>query len=254
MAETDSTKGEVPQSGSMLLTFLIADVRGYTRFTAEQGDEAAAQLADRFATLCGKVVGRYQGRLIDLRGDEALCAFTSARQAVRCAVALQGVFREAVEADPSLPLRVGIGLDAGDVIPVRGGYRGGALNLAARLCSIAGAGEVLATETVIGLTRKTEGLAFVDRGHVTLKGLTAPVRVVQIAPEGALPSTLPPLQPALATQPTNLPDEPTPFIGREGEIGRIAALVRDPHIRFVTLTGPLQLPAWLPERSHARRP
>ena len=48
-------------------------------------------------------------------------------------------------ADPTLPLAVGIGLDAGEAVRVGDGYRGGALNLAARLCSLAGPGEVLAS-------------------------------------------------------------------------------------------------------------
>jgi adenylate cyclase len=135
----------VPDGGpSSLLTFLIADVRGYTRFTVEQGDEAAARLADRFAELAEGVVEQHEGKVIELRGDEVLCVFPSARNALRGAVALQSAFRGAVRDDPSLPLLVGIGLDAGEPIPVRGGYRGGALNLAARLCSIAGGGEVLA--------------------------------------------------------------------------------------------------------------
>jgi class 3 adenylate cyclase len=240
MTETAESRTAIPDGGSpsSLLTFLIADVRGYTRFTAEYGDERGAQLADRFAELSEGVVEQYEGKVIELRGDEVLCVFPSARNALRGAVALQSAFSGAVQEDPSLPLLVGIGLDAGEPIPVRGGYRGGALNLAARLCSIAGQGEILASETVIGLARKTEGLAFVDRGQVILKGLFAPVRVLQIAPEGELPEELPPLQPILVTHPTNLPDDSTPFIGREREIDQIARLLQDPHIRMVTLTGP----------------
>jgi predicted ATPase/class 3 adenylate cyclase len=236
-AGTDQRAASTPASSS-LLTFLIADVRGYTRFTVEQGDEAAARLADRFAELCEKTVEQREGKVIELRGDEALCVFSSARNALRAAVALQAAYKEAMVADPSLPLTVGMGLDAGEPIPVRGGYRGGALNLAARLCSIAGAGEILASEGVIHLARKTEGLSFVDRGQVTLKGLSSPVRVLQIARDGELPSELPPLQPILVTHPTNLPDDPTPFIGREREIDQITGLLREPHIRLVTLTGP----------------
>jgi predicted ATPase/class 3 adenylate cyclase/Tfp pilus assembly protein PilF len=228
----------VEPRGSSILTFLIADVRGYTRFTVEQGDEAAARLASRFADLCEVTIGEHNGRLIELRGDEALCVFSSARDALRGAVALQQRFGESVQLDPSLPLTVGVGLDAGDAIPVRGGYRGGALNLAARLCSIAGGGEILASETVIGLARTTPGLAYVDRGQVTLKGLPAPVGVLQVAPEGELPAELPPLQPILVAHPTNLPDDSTPFIGREGESADIAALLRESGVRLVTLTGP----------------
>jgi predicted ATPase/class 3 adenylate cyclase/Flp pilus assembly protein TadD len=231
-------KNSVEPDGSVILTFLIADVRGYTRFTVEQGDEAAARLASRFADLCEATIGEHNGRVIELRGDEAVCVFLSARDALRGAVALQQSFRDSVQLDPSLPLAVGMGLDAGDAIAVRGGYRGGALNLAARLCSIAGGGEILTSETVIGLARKTPGLDYVDRGRVTLKGLPAPVRVLQIAREGKLPAELPPLQPILVAHPTNLPDDSTPFIGREGEIADIVALLQDPGIRFVSLTGP----------------
>ncbi|HZU12997.1 MAG TPA: AAA family ATPase [Chloroflexota bacterium] len=227
-----------PAAGSSVRTFLIADVRGYTRFTNDHGDEAAARLADCFAALCEGVVGEHGGRVIELRGDEALCVFDSSRDALRGAVALQAAFMQAVADDPALPLNVGMGLDAGEAIPVRGGYRGGALNLAARLCSIAGGGEILASEGVIHLARKMDGLAFVDRGQVTLNGLTAPVRVLQIAREGDIPAGLPPLQPILVTHPTNLPDDSTLFVGREEEIAAIAGLVRDPHIRLVTLTGP----------------
>jgi class 3 adenylate cyclase len=210
-SETSGVAGPA-STAPPVLTFLIADVRGYTRFTAEHGEEAAARLTSRFADLAEHVVERHEGKVIELRGDEALCVFVSARNALCASVALQTAFRDAMEQDPSLPLQVGVGLDAGEAIPVKGGYRGGALNLAARLCSIAGAGEVFCSETVIGLARKTEGVTIVDRGEVTLKGLPGPVHVFQIAREGALPAELPPLQPILVTHPTNLPDEPTPFV------------------------------------------
>ena len=239
MTETSGPVEPITPFGtsSALLTFLIADVRGYTRFTVEQGDEAAARLASRFAELAEEIVGVHEGRVVELRGDEALGVFPSARNALRAAVALQASCKEVMAHDPSLPLQVGMGLDAGEAIPVKGGYRGGALNLAARLCSIAGGGEVFASEGVIHLARKTDGISFIDRGQVTLKGLAAPVRVIQIAPEGELPPQLPPLQPILVTHPTNLPDEPTRFIGREREIHAIAELLQQPHVRLLTLTG-----------------
>jgi class 3 adenylate cyclase len=186
----------VPPSGrsSTLLTFLIADVRGYTRFTNERGDEAAARLAARFAALARAAVTARGGEVIELRGDEALAVFGSARNAIRAALDLQARFAEATETDPTLPLPVGIGLDAGEPVPMEGGYRGGALNLAARLCSQAGAGEVLASAGVIHLARRTEGVVYIERGEVALKGLADPIRVVQIVTEAsaALALTLPP--------------------------------------------------------------
>ena len=162
--------------------FLIADVRGYTLFTQERGDEAAAKLAARFAQVVREAVERRDGSLIELRGDEALVVFSSPRQAIRAAVELQERFVDETLSDPSIPLTVGIGLDAGEAVPVEGGYRGGALNTAARLCGQAAAGECLATQEVTHLARTVEGIRYQDRGALSLKGLSDPVRVVRLLP------------------------------------------------------------------------
>jgi class 3 adenylate cyclase len=113
-------------SGTAIRTFLIADIRGYTDFTAEHGDEAAAELASRFAAVTRERVEAHSGELIELRGDEALVVFDSAREAIRTAVELQRQFVDQTVSDPRMPLPVGIGLDAGEAVPVEDGYRGGA--------------------------------------------------------------------------------------------------------------------------------
>lgn len=111
----------------------IADIRGYTVFTQERGDEAAAELARAFAGIARTGVEARGGSLVELRGDEALAVFPSARAAMRAAMELQAAFAEHTADQPDLPMRVGIGLDAGEAVQVDSGYRGGALNLAARL-------------------------------------------------------------------------------------------------------------------------
>ncbi|MGH7540836.1 MAG: hypothetical protein ACRELC_07545 [Gemmatimonadota bacterium] len=88
---------------SALRTFLIADIRGYTRFTEEYGDEAAARLAAEFAELVADGVDAHDGELVELRGDEALAVFTSARQAIRAAVDLQGRFGDEAGANSEVP-------------------------------------------------------------------------------------------------------------------------------------------------------
>ncbi|HEY8116411.1 MAG TPA: adenylate/guanylate cyclase domain-containing protein [Actinomycetota bacterium] len=164
-------------------TFLIADVRGWTAFTQERGDEEAARLAARLAEVTRSVVEDHRGRVLELRGDEAVVVFGSPRSAIRGAVALQRRFVEETIADPSLPLTVGIGLDAGEAVAVEGGYRGGALNVAARLCSLARAGEVLASREIVHLALRVEGVRFTERGQTQLKGLDKPVHVVAVRSE-----------------------------------------------------------------------
>jgi YVTN family beta-propeller protein len=171
---------DATEEDAKVRAFLIADVRGWTAFTQARGDEEAARLAGRFAEVTRSVVDANRGHVVELRGDEALVVFGSPRWAIRGAVALQQRFVEETIDDPSLPLTVGIGLDAGEAVPVEGGYRGGALNVAARLCSIARAGEVLASREVVHLARRVDGIRFTERGRAELKGLDKPVHVVAV--------------------------------------------------------------------------
>ncbi len=173
------------QEDAAIRAFLIADIRGYTLFTQERGDEAAARLAAKFADIVHEHVQARDGSVIELRGDEALAVFRSPRQAIRAAVELQARFLQQTMAAPDLPLPVGIGLDAGEAVPVEDGYRGGALNLAARLCSEAGPGEILGSQSLVHLARTIEGVRYLDRGDLHLKGLSDPVHVLAIASEGS---------------------------------------------------------------------
>ena len=161
-------------------TFLIADIRGYTSFTETHGDEAGARLAARFAEVVREQVEAHAGVVVELRGDEALCAFGSPRGALRSAVELQRRCADEIRTAPELPLRLGIGIDAGEAVPVEGGFRGGALDLAARLCALAGPGEVLVSEGIVHLARRMDGMTYVDRGRMRLKGLEDPVQVMQV--------------------------------------------------------------------------
>ena len=185
--------------------FLIADVRGYSTYTDAHYDQDAAQLALRFAALAGAAVEAYGGQVLEVRRDEVLAVFRSARAALRAAILLLEQVGQASQATPEQPIRCGIGIEAGEAIAVPGGYRGQAINLAARLCARAGPGEVLAGETVIGLARKVEGLLFLDRGLASLKGVAVPLRITQVVP--AATETLPePLrEPAIPLEPAERP-------------------------------------------------
>jgi ABC-type transport system substrate-binding protein/class 3 adenylate cyclase/tRNA A-37 threonylcarbamoyl transferase component Bud32 len=170
------------QEAGAVRTFLFADVRGYTAYTREHGDEAGAALAQAFAGVVSQLAPQYRGMLQELRGDEALVVFDSARAALRFALALQEGIEESGLARP-----VGIGLDAGEAVAVVDGFRGGALNRAARLCALAGPREVLASDAVRELAGTTDGVAYGFRRVERLKGFQKPVGVVEIHSAQAAP-------------------------------------------------------------------
>ena len=178
----------VSESQTGVRTFVIADVRGYSRFTEEYGDEAAARLAAKFVELVADGVEAHGGVLIEVRGDEGLAVFTSARQAIRAAVDLQARFAEETDVDSNLPLKVGIGIDSGEAVHMPdGGYRGAALNVAARLCGRAHGGEVIVSEGTSRLAGHLGGIQYSDRGRVHLKNIPDPVHILQAYSEHDAP-------------------------------------------------------------------
>jgi hypothetical protein len=70
------------------------------------------------------------------------------------------------------PLQAGIGLDVGEAVPVGDGFRGRAINMAARLCARAKPGETLITPELAHLAGSIEGIVLEDGGPVRLKGFS----------------------------------------------------------------------------------
>jgi WD40 repeat protein/class 3 adenylate cyclase len=232
-----------------LRTFLIADIRGYTAFTRQHGDEAGARLARVFADLARDAVEARSGTVIELRGDEALATLPSAAQAIRAALELQLACEEESAADPTLPLAIGIGIDAGDAVPVEGGFRGVALNMAARLCSRAAAGEVLVTRTAAELAGEVTGIRLEERGTADLKGFEQPVEILRaVWLDGQPVAAILPLPAergaatAAGTEP--LPSELdyiTPMVGRDHEMHWLRGTWRQARRgigRLVLVSGP----------------
>jgi DNA-binding NarL/FixJ family response regulator/class 3 adenylate cyclase len=171
------------RSGGAVKLFLIADVRGYTSFTERKGDEAAGRLVSTFASIVRDIGSQHEGALVEMRGDEALMVFESVREGIRAAVEMQARFAGDQTFEGNGPLPVGIGMDAGEAVPAEDNFRGNAVNVAARLCGLAGPGEVLASQEICHLAGRMEGLDYRDRGSIRLKNLSIPVRVIRIVPQ-----------------------------------------------------------------------
>ena len=171
------------EGAASVRTFLIADIRGYSRYTEECGDESAAALSKRFAEIVHDDVEAHDGALVEIRGDEALVVFTSARAAIRAAVDLQAQFQEAAQ-EFDIPLRVGIGIDSGEAVQLEDGtFRGAALNVAARLCGRASGGEVIMSDSTARLAGRLGGLHYSDGGRVRLKNIPDPIHVYKVYSE-----------------------------------------------------------------------
>lgn len=185
---TDETMAIIPtasERSSATKTFLFADLRDYTSFVEKQGDAAASEMIAEYRTLVRAQIRSADGTEIKTEGDSFFVVFDSARRAVDCAVAIVRGAEAHARQRPDRPIRVGIGVHAGEPVRQGGDYVGSAVNVAARLAQNARANEVLVTDVVRGLLR-TSGLPpMTVRENVVLKGIEDPPRIFALMLEEA---------------------------------------------------------------------
>jgi adenylate cyclase len=146
------------------------DLTGFTRLTEEQGDEAAADLAEKLAALVRLCSQEHEGRPVKWLGDGVMFYFQDPAQSVLAALDMvEGAANRALP-----PARVGI--HAGAVIFQEGDYFGRTVNVAARIADFARPGEVLVSQEVVDSADGTP-LTFTDVGDVELKGVSGTLRL-----------------------------------------------------------------------------
>jgi len=177
-----------------LAAILAADVVGYSRLM--ELDEAGTldALTSRWQDILSPLLAAHHGRIVKLMGDGVLAEFASAVNAVRCSVELQKRMGEAnaeLASERRILLRIGINL--GDVMVEGGDLYGEGVNIAARLQSLAAAGGVWLSQTVVDHVRNKIELQFEDLGQQTLKNIQQPLRVYRVAGIGARAGATPAL-------------------------------------------------------------
>ena len=161
-----------PEPDRVLVTVLFTDVVDSTRRAAELGDRAWRELLERHQAIVRSELERWRGREIDTAGDGFLAAFDGPARAIRCAQAVE-------RASEALGLPVRAGVHTGECEQVNGDLRGIAVHIGARIASLAGAGEVLASGTVKDLVAGS-GLDFESLGTRELKGVPDEQRVFRV--------------------------------------------------------------------------
>ena len=153
----------------------FSDLRGFSSFTAQHGDEKAFQIARQFVDLIGAKVEQYGGRLLKTYGDGVMTSFDDPGRAVRCSVAMQETLcAEYCGGDDEAPvMSAGIGLSWGTAIQTDGDLFGHSVNLAKRVADEAKGGQIVASSSVVDETGALEGCAFRDMGERSLKGIGA---------------------------------------------------------------------------------
>ena len=184
MNEGPSRPASSESSTTAYRCFLFADLRGYTAFLERAGNAAGVALLDDYLAITRAAVARHHGAEIKTEGDGVYAVFPSASGAILCGLDIVRGAAEASADRPERPIRVGVGINAGEAVQTADGFIGSAVNLAARVCATANPGEVLVTDTVRGIAQASIPVGFASRGRHRLKGVTDPVALFAVTGEG----------------------------------------------------------------------
>lgn len=202
--------------GVVNVATMFTDLVDSTALATRLGPEAAEVLRrEHFALLRGAAADG-DGREVKNLGDGLMLVFDRASAALTAAVEMQRALDHRNRTTPqSEPLRVRIGIAVGEAdLDDDGDVFGPPVVEAARLCGVAGGGQILVTDLVRALVGRRGGFEFVPRGEQELKGLPAPLEVYEVtwSPVDVDDESKVPL-------PTRLARVPDVFAGRADELG-----------------------------------
>jgi class 3 adenylate cyclase len=164
-AVAEAVTGATPATSGdrRLATVLFTDIVDATARAAALGDHAWRAVVERHHDVIRSELRKFQGLEVDTAGDGFFATFDGPARAVRCA---EACIRTA--GDLGLELRAGV--HTGEVETVDGKAGGLAVHIGARIGALAGASEVIASQTVKDLVAGS-GLSFEDLGEHELKGV-----------------------------------------------------------------------------------
>ena len=158
-------------------TILFTDLEGSTSLTQRLGDARAMAVLRSHDEVIRDAVGRHGGSEVKHTGDGLMAAFPSVTGAIDCAVQIQRQFADQRGAD--VPLRVRIGMAAGEPVTEHRDFFGAVVQLAARLADRAEPGTVLVSSAIRDLA-VGKGFAFRKRGTMRPKGFVEPLQVYEV--------------------------------------------------------------------------
>ena len=154
---------------------LSIDVVGYSRLMQEDAPALLSALNGIFRKIVRPSVARHGGKIVKLLGDGALVEFSSAANALASAVEIQKRMQSGEVCQYSEPIRLRVGLHAGDVFTEGDDIFGDPVIIATRLQAVAEPGGILLSRIVRDLAGDDLPVRLEQRGTHSLKNIRHPV-------------------------------------------------------------------------------
>jgi TolB-like protein/class 3 adenylate cyclase len=182
----------MPEEGfkHKLAAILSADAVGYSRLMTEDEVATIRTLAACRDKINTHVHGN-RGRVVDFVGDNMLAEFSSALDAVDCAVKIQETLEQFnAKLDQNRRMQFRIGIDLGEVLIDKDVIYGDGVNIASRLEGLAEPGGICISEFVYSQVHSKLNIGFVDVGTKKLKNFSTPVKVYKVIEQKTKAPTL----------------------------------------------------------------
>jgi adenylate cyclase len=168
------------QSHRRLAAIMFTDMVGYSARVQADEKGALASLA-RHNRLLRPLFAKFSGREIKTVGDAFLVEFSSALDAVQCAVEIQEALRDHnLSVEEARRIRIRIGVHVGDVVESDGDVLGDAVNIASRIEPLADPGGICLSQQVVDQIQNKIAVPLAKLGPVALKNIRLPVPVYRV--------------------------------------------------------------------------
>ncbi len=187
LAAKIASEGRAAAGERKSVTIMFADISGFMALSERLDPEAVVEIINRCFEKLGQIVYSYEGTIDKYIGDCIMALFGApisheddTERAVRASLDMREALAN-LSSELNVELTMHTGINTGAVIAVNVGSDlrmqytviGDAVNVAARLQSVAQAGQILVGESVYRLTQ--HAFDYAPRGEITLKGRAEPV-------------------------------------------------------------------------------
>ena len=188
-------KPKAKEAASGPITVLFTDMVGSTKLTQALGDAVAQQVVRTHNRIVRDALNQYAGKEVKHTGDGIMASFSTTSNGVEASMFIQRKTKSHNDSNPDLPLRLKIGINAGEPIAEDDDLFGTTVQLAARIVDKAKADQIFVSEIVRGICAGKE-IKFKQLGGFDMKGFDQPVSLYEViwedgapAPEAEQPTT-----------------------------------------------------------------
>ncbi len=170
---------DASEQSSPFRAILFTDLEGSTALLNQVGESTFMELLGEHDALIRRALLNSNGREVKHTGDGILASFDEVADALSCSLEIQKGFRSRADAGHPHPMRVRVGMAAGEPVDHNDDIFGSVVNLASRICDAADAGQTLVSDVVQDVGSQG-GFQFETAERLTLKGFSDPTPVFRL--------------------------------------------------------------------------